>query len=703
MAAVVLVGVFGFTSCSFGLPQSVRIRGIEVDLGSKDFDLPYALDKFHDSLPENTSVSLYNPGDGVQHLLVRMSLEKTEAGMPEIAGLGDGSFGDPLSFNIQMPGLLSVDRPLVAIKNGFPCASFFSGGAPLNARVDTGHLIIKPTSSIPGLDLSAEDVSVYVEHYDEEYRPQKQDLEFLDHDTSTDEWKFNLGGVIFYEDSELFISGSLPNGTVTISPSIAAFSSITLTSATSVSTPITLMQFGVKGDLTPEDLADYIYNIIFYTIDIKFDLGRKVEGLKIEFFYKDDPQTGVELTDGPRFAQGTSSLADDFLIVTAEDVFLNIVDQSAGTQILYELKANAEPSGGKVTLEDVIPGEKVVITAIPQFPPVFRIKQAVVNPDEMPDGLDLNINIPDTSAGEDPINLAELLKAVDDFLPIENLNLSPSAFLYLNDDLPRNMKLKIEADMGDDAPVNLLPASGGAGFAPIDDDRGQVPVFSGNEYAGALPAPALSLDGDKLMALFQSKPESLLLAIEAKLANPTTIEFSAEAAANTIIIKPDILLDLPLEFKLRADPPTADYAVIKLTQPNESERTDLFGRSSAEDPLINIGGITPEEITLSFDYVNTLGVKVDLALVATDFDGHENFRKIIPIGSGGFGTCTLNIRSSELRFPFRAEFEALFPAYLEEGGSKYGVLKIVPGGIIRVSELRADVQFGLDLDLAEGM
>jgi hypothetical protein len=684
-------------SCSFAPPQTIRVRGAEADLRSTEFGLPYALDKFSGSMPENIGVGLYDPGDGIQHLLIRMGLEQTESGMPEITGLGDNSFGEPLSFNIQIPGLLPINnRPLASIKNGVPCTLFFNGGVPSDACVDTGHLTI--TSSISGFNLSAEGVSVYVEHYDEE-SSQKQNLELLDHNTGTGEWMFNLGGIIFYKDSELFIGG-LPDsltGSVTLRPSIAAFSSITVTSAMSVSTPITLMQFGVKGDLTPEELADYIYNIMFYIIDIKFDLNRKVAGLKIEFFYKNDPQTGFALTDGPRFAQGTSSLADDFLIVTAKDVSLNIVDQPTGTQILYELKATAKPSGGEITLEDVSPEEEVIVTATPRFPPVFRIQKAVVNPDEMPDGLDLNIYIPDTAAGEEPINLAELLKTVEDFLPMENLGLSPGAFLYLNDELPRDMKLKIEASKGG-APVNLLPEPDDEGFLPIENDRGQFPVFTGNTYAGPLPVPALNLDGDKLMALLRSKPESLRLAIEAKMADPTTIEFSAEGKANTIFIKPGILLDLPLDMKILSDPPSADYAAIRLTQADEAERTDLFGRTSAADPLINIGGMRPEEISLALDYVNTLGAALDLALTSTDFSGNENFRKITPLRSGGQDTLTFNIKSSDVPFPFQPGFEALIPADQTDNlGRRYGVLKIVPGGIIRISELRADVQFGLDL------
>ncbi|MDR1239693.1 MAG: hypothetical protein LBK27_06240, partial [Treponema sp.] len=78
------------------------------------------------------------------------------------------------------------------------------------------------------------------------------------------------------------------------------------------------------------------------------------------------------------------------------------------------------------------------------------------------------------------------------------------------------------------------------------------------------------------------------------------------------------------------------------------------------------------------------------------FDGQENFRKIIPLRSGGSGTISLNLKHSELPFPFRLGFETLLPANIQEGADKYAVLKIIPGGIINISKLRIDQ---LDLGL----
>jgi hypothetical protein len=196
----------------------------------------------------------------------------------------------------------------------------------------------------------------------------------------------------------------------------------------------------------------------------------------------------------------------------------------------------------------------------------------------------------------------------------------------------------------------------------------------------------------------QSKPEALRLVFDVKLADPTTINFSDEAADNTISIKPDILLDLPLELKIKADPPSSNYAAIKLIKPDDSGETDFFGRHSETDPLVSAAVITPEEISLTLDYVNTLGVAMDLALV----NGHTDFRKLIPMQSGGSGILSLNIKRSELPFPFTPGFEALIPAenYDIPGNYRYAILKIVPGGFIQISKLRIDQ---LSLDLTGGL
>jgi hypothetical protein len=709
VAAAVLTGVFGFASCSFAPPQTIRLRGLEADLASDSFDLPYALDKFSASLSDDMSLALYNPGDGIQHLLVAMNLEESrnEIDIEKNIGEGSGSVSvPPINFNTTIPQFVGINPSLYTFRNrGGADIKYVSDVKPIKARIAQGKLTIIPAPPITKEDLcnvvESPSGGIYIDYTVAENDYKDQYLR--DYEEDGEGLIFDLKDVVLDNSSRICIKGladALPDGaTVNVKFSVSKFSSVTVSSATSADTTISLIPFGDKSvSENPEDLAKYIYHMEFYSIGINFQLNRRVEGLKLEFFYNKNLLTGDLLPlPGPAtepFAEGTSSLGDDFLLVTAENVALNIVNQDTEAQILYELSALARPSGTTVTLEDVSPGETVTVTATFQFPPTFHIKQAVVNPQKIPDGLNLNMKIPDPDNGEAPINLAELLKAVDDFLPMENLSLSPRVSLYLNDDLPENIKLKIEADTDDGTPENLLPV---AGFTPVNDAGGRIPVFSGTEYTGALPPPALSLDGDKLMELLHSKPESLRLAIDAELANPTTINFSEDAAANALIIKPSILLDLPLELKLRAGSPAADYAAVKLTQADDSGKADLFARNSAQDPLINIGGIAPEEINLTLDYVNTLGAALDLAITSTDFAGSENFRKIISLRSGNSETLTFHIKSSDLPFPFQPGFEALIPADQTDGQGNYGVLKIVPGGIVRVSNLRADVQFGLDL------
>ncbi|MDR1240133.1 MAG: hypothetical protein LBK27_08455, partial [Treponema sp.] len=98
-------------------------------------------------------------------------------------------------------------------------------------------------------------------------------------------------------------------------------------------------------------------------------------------------------------------------------------------------------------------------------------------------------------AGADAINLAELLADIDEFLPVENLTLSPAVSLYFDENLPQGIEsLKLTAETNNGATKrHLLQGADIQGFAPLANLDQRAPVLTGNEYSGPLPPAALSL------------------------------------------------------------------------------------------------------------------------------------------------------------------------------------------------------------------
>jgi hypothetical protein len=308
----------------------------------------------------------------------------------------------------------------------------------------------------------------------------------------------------------------------------------------------------------------------------------------------------------------------------------------------------------------------------------------VVNPNAIPN-FDLKQTIPE--AGEDPINLEKMLEAFDEILPLERLTVSPVFYAYLNDNLPAGMQLKAEAIVNGGTPQNVLSQPE---FNTIDLS-GHAPVLNGNEYTGTPDASALSLNIPKLLAIAKTKTQNLRLTVEPKLPDPSTIVLGFEDGKNKIMIKPDLLIDIPLEFEVLADTPAGEYATIQLVKSGNSNNVDFFGRKSAADPIIGAGGIALNDITLTLKYENTMGIQMDLLLTSTNF---ERIISLSPTG-GGVNTVSFNLSARDLPYPFKENLSIRLPADQNGPDGNYAVLKIVPGGHVRVTSLGADITFDI--------
>jgi hypothetical protein len=683
VTAATLAGALALSSCPLAPPRTLVVRGAALNLPAVEFDLPFTLDAISGILPKDTSVVMYNPPDtDVQHLLAGMKLDLPEQGIPGMDDLGEGMDNQKLSYGFPIPNL-SFDNKEKKIAN-LPGGVSLYVSVPPKSVVKEGYLTIKTVGSIPGFNPAAAGVQVGLKtDHDDDWSYQV--LEFWKEEpTGCWLFKFKLAEdgteAIIYGNSMFYISG-LPGELianndlkVSLSANISELSSVTLNPSNPVLTEIDLMHFGSISNSISGELADYIYSVKFYSIGIKFHLNRRVDGLKIQFI---NSSLGIS-------AEGTSSLDDDYLIVTADDVSLEIVEFNppSHNQLLTKLTATFKLPSTTVTLENVTPDTTVLVEAETEFPPDFRIKQAVVNPNNMP-GLNLGTKIPE--AGEAAIDMADFLGDIDKILPVENLSFSPDIFLYF-EELPQGVsKIKLTAETGDGPVVKkLLKDADGQGFAALDPGAQPAPVLSGTEFSGPLPQPSLSMDSGALIDLLHEKPGDLRMAFDVKLSDPTTITFSETAADNTLSLGAYVLLDLPLEFKIKAEASSPDYAAIKLVSPDEGGE-DLFNRRSAADAIQG-----PEEMALTFEYRNTLGIEADIILTSTGFDGEENFRKVLPLRSSGSGTFSLNLKRSELRYPFRPGFELLIPTTIQEGPDRYAVLKIVPGGSFQISRLRVD-------------
>jgi hypothetical protein len=200
----------------------------------------------------------------------------------------------------------------------------------------------------------------------------------------------------------------------------------------------------------------------------------------------------------------------------------------------------------------------------------------------------------------------------------------------------------------------------------------------------------VAFDSERTTDFIKNKPENFQIKMDIKLPDPCTINFSNRDSPNTLSLKPDLIIAVPLDFKIYPDAlDSPGTATINLPA-DDLGGNDLFDRTNAADPLINIAGINPEDITITVSYINTLGITMDIAFIST-VSGVENFRRVIPI-SGNANGFTLNLKKQEIPYPFNAGFKLILPAdqYDPVKGSDYAPFKILPSGTMKITSLRAN-------------
>jgi hypothetical protein len=161
-------------------------------------------------------------------------------------------------------------------------------------------------------------------------------------------------------------------------------------------------------------------------------------------------------------------------------------------------------------------------------------------------------------------------------------------------------------------------------------------------------------------------------------------------------IRPDLIVELPLVFRIAADDPAASEAALTLPQ-MFGENEDLFGRSPPEyDPSGQTGGGGSskngvadmlETITVDLAYTNTITAGLRLG-------GFDEPKIIIENREGEMqGRQTFKFNKEDIAYHFAPKVEVFVSAdQTDQWGNRYGLLKIKRGA--------GEIPMGITMDLS---
>jgi hypothetical protein len=348
--------------------------------------------------------------------------------------------------------------------------------------------------------------------------------------------------------------------------------------------------------------------------------------------------------------------------------------------------------------------------------PVFEIAQAVLDLNQFVTEEQRSSSFPGKDAqGQDKkgISFGDFIGDLGENIDIDNLGFDEINFyVYLSGlgqdiwDTEPQLYLAAEdkAEGGSNFPITGEPgdtihpgdAAGGDYALPeLDEEQG---IFSGSGLEGHFST-------DKLAGILNEKPENLHVNYDFQFGKPYVFEFPEDGIISKTI-RVDIFIEIPLKLRLYAEG-NEPYGVLSYSFLNEDEEAkDLFGRDpAAEDPYADYIQYL-DSASLELQYENTLGID-DVSLVLLGIDpgknpgdgGYYTFEKVLSL-RGGQSAMTLTLRGNEIPNPFIPMIKLQVPARGDDGGKRFGVIKLERGGSFNAVSIRVKAQTYIDQDIS---
>jgi hypothetical protein len=169
----------------------------------------------------------------------------------------------------------------------------------------------------------------------------------------------------------------------------------------------------------------------------------------------------------------------------------------------------------------------------------------------------------------------------------------------------------------------------------------------------------------------------------------------------TLEVRPDIIVELPLAFRIAADSPAGSESTLALSK-MFGENFDLFGRdppgSSGQGSSSNNVADMLETVTVDLSYTNTISAGLRLG-------GFDEPKVIIENREGELrGQQTLEFNREDIGYPFAPKLEVFVAAdRIDPRGNRYGMLTInrgageIPMGITMDLSVLAKTDINIDL------
>jgi hypothetical protein len=641
----------------FSVPTGVTITGspsIEVPLGSRDFYLSdvFGVQEIKDSMDDDEMAIYEHTASGLtaKTYLIHYSAPPVSVEMDV-----EDDFGfdmTPIEMDpVMVPFLNGLVSISVSVGQQTGSSSSISTGDTsfVEAVVKTGHI------SLSGLyNFSNVDVTLLSSGKEKSIQP----LEPMDNPGN-----YNLAEKTIYNGvTQIQLTRTTTGSTITVNatPSITEFESITVKLTQEKSGNSTEVDFSTDA---------WLKAVNFTQTGFKVTLSPSVVGLTVKVNSSD---FGIDATES--FTKETSVTGEDF--VGGEKQVI-ITDKSK-----YDAAITLNPSppagGLPVTIytdaaHPLTPNSQVTIRATPTS--LFDWNQATINPQDffLAHPADSGGTFP---GGEGGFDISDLTKSMGSATGTELQFNRITMNLYTGGNTIDEMTIKLYARYSG-VPEFQLPPDTQTGTPEA------APNFSPeeNEWATALPNPVYK-NTKEITGVFQESPSDLKLRYEIGSTATEGLIEKVEGAAFSI--KPDIVIEMPLEFLVAAEKPELGYAVINLEMAefisgDGKDKTDAFGRS---DP--GAGGDKEfidqiQSAGLKITYKNTL---MNSSLYLAQYDGEVSrfTPKLIFDPTAADATepkvtdLDLNI-AEEIRWPFMPVIEVHVP--LTEGANT-GVLIVRP-------------------------
>ncbi|MDR1949147.1 MAG: hypothetical protein LBQ38_07130 [Spirochaetaceae bacterium] len=723
-----LMALLCIGSCSgpFRIPQKIVVKGnpaFALPLGSVQLPIDeyLSIEAIRDTMGENSGILVYDyaPEEDaaaragklqVQTYLIHFLMDSLEFDLSadQFGFNKDGAIRGP---NINIPSMDKVSNsiflpvPLGGLSPGMELPLSVAGNSMVTLAIDDDDFI-KAEVGEGYLVLSGGEVDVidFSKVTIEIRRPGLEaERELFPQKVGT-EWRYDLAGVTLSRDTTMYLRGSIIAGgainterlRLSVSPKITELSKVTVRSTTT------------QRESIPVKFADpennWIKNVAFSRTGVRLKVKPRIDGLTMEI---NSPVLGIDHVSQTMGADNWETGLE----------YAGANSNIGWSNFNIDLTVKSE----ELTLYDIRPGDKdFAIIVEPES--LFEWESITVNLFEMPENK--KPQFAGTFPGEgNAFDLSSLTAAFED-------SNNPNKILF------DKVSLHLFID-GPPEIIDTISIKMSARYGENNEDLTRDPV-SGNPYAkprgdGKIPdfetyAPDQVYRGEKLddaqlelnlTNIFNAKAD-LVLDYSIQLANKEiTIP---RGDSQSIVIRPDIIVELPLAFLIQADDPASNMAALAL--PGMLGDEDLFGRPDPNPVLPEV--IDPETglpvpqapaqsaekddssneiadmlktVTLDLTYTNTMAVGVRLM--------GENFSEPKPIlNAEQAGRQRISFNQEELAYPFVPEIEVFVPLNAESpvlNGKPYGRLEIgrgtegIPMGI--TLSLSVTVETDLNIEL----